>query len=1416
MPLSGEPAEKSGDPYEGPCPVGEPETAGWPGGTAGSRSRESSASSSAMDTATTYVAPRTCTVVNEGEATRDAQERAAPLSGYANAAAYVLIAEPGAGKTTAFETEAESQGGVYVTVRNFRTFDDKPEWHDATLFLDGLDESRAGIEDGRTPLDDIRKKLNRLGCPPFRLSCRWADWIAANDKEALKDVSPDGTVTVIRLDPLSKQNIKAILANNHGIEDTDGFVRAARERGVDRLLTNPQNLDMLAKSVSQGKWPDSRKETFNQACRMLVREPNGEHLAANPSSTDMGLLIKVAGRLCAAQLLSGSAGYTLPDRAEPDGDYPSFTEFCGEVGDGTARNVLGTRLFVGVSEGKLAPAHRQVAEFLAAQYVSGLLDGGLSLGRVLVLITGFDGELVPPFRNFASWLAVHNKESRKRLSELNPIGLIYGGDRQTYSADEKRDIVRNLRRESYWNPWCTRSLSMGPGIGGIVSPELEGTFRQILTDGERGSENQSYVMLLMQMLADGEPLPGLSDVLEQAIRDRTWNQGVRCAALDVLTSYHARGRLGSAGLEGIVADIDNGSLDDPQDELLGILLKALYPNVLSIAEVQRYLRKPKLVELTGEYARFWMDHIPRESTPEQLADLLDGIAERFAEYRPFMMGDVGLYTRFDQLPMELLNRVLRETRWRNSSGSVAPDRLYEWLGVVSDPGLRVPKGETVSIRFDLEWDADALKALIAHGVKTSLRLGEDCKDLVDRRLFGARPRGYVRWCLEMALAAAEDKAVAFYLQELLDSVMDGARADGLTVEEARGGLAADETLMNQFDEMVARRSRVETRSKQCTAPESAADMDSARDTAEQRAWQADIEAQEPALRPGRGAPQLLHRAAEAYLGIQENSAGRTPRQRLGDLVGGRVDLIGLLLAGMEGTIKREDLPGCDDVVRQFDRERVNQLVLPFVAGLHSLEQSRQLSGGDLNESQTHLAVTLLYMLPREFFDPDSAGGNGVSRPAWFRTLLRENPALVADVLCRSAAQKLETGVQQAIELHELANAEDHREVAELISLSVLEDFPKAKTDVALQALCWALKAALTTCDCMAVGRVIEGRLGRGGQRQAERACWLAAGYLVAPERYREDLLGLVEDEDGLKSLAMLMGAGRFPKEFTQRFAAGDFVPLVVALGAALRRDGLTERAYRSTIGLIATLGDDPSAAATEALEALSRVSDAEPWKPAILDARERQARKRREHEYRHSNIGQVVQTLDSGTPANAGDLAALVFDELEDLSFKIRDGSTSDWRQYWNVDQYNNPTKPKPENACRDAVLSDLQQRLGRFGIDAEKEGVYADDKRSDIRVSFAGFNVPVEIKRSCHPDLWTAVRSQLIAKYTRDPEAAGYGIYLVFWFGDTEKCRPTKCGGWTPETAEDVRLRIQQSLDDRDGRLISVCVVDVATPQYR
>ena len=64
-----------------------------------------------MDTAMTYVAPRTCTVVNEGEETRGTKARAAPLSDYANAAAYVLIARTGCRQDNGIRDRGSKAGG---------------------------------------------------------------------------------------------------------------------------------------------------------------------------------------------------------------------------------------------------------------------------------------------------------------------------------------------------------------------------------------------------------------------------------------------------------------------------------------------------------------------------------------------------------------------------------------------------------------------------------------------------------------------------------------------------------------------------------------------------------------------------------------------------------------------------------------------------------------------------------------------------------------------------------------------------------------------------------------------------------------------------------------------------------------------------------------------------------------------------------------------------------------------------------------------------------------------------------------------------------------------------------------------------------------------------------------------------------
>ena len=192
-------------------------------------------------------------------------------------------------------------------------------------------------------------------------------------------------------------------------------------------------------------------------------------------------------------------------------------------------------------------------------------------------------------------------------------------------------------------------------------------------------------------------------------------------------------------------------------------------------------------------------------------------------------------------------------------------------------------------------------------------------------------------------------------------------------------------------------------------------------------------------------------------------------------------------------------------------------------------------------------------------------------------------------------------------------------------------------------------------------------------------------------------------------------------------------------------------------------------------------------------------------------IEQVCQTLNGGTPANPADLAGLLVYRLDEIARKIRGGPTSDWRQYWNVDHHNRPESQKPEDACRDNLLSDLRTRLEQLDIDAQGEGRYPNDKRSDIRVFYGGFNVPVEIKKDSHSDLWSAPRSQLIAKYTSDPATGGYGIYLVFWFGEEPTRKPPS--GPRPTNPQELKKQPEATLSPEEARKISICVIDVSRP---
>lgn len=275
-----------------------------------------------------FFVPRSCIVATQdqnSDTTSHLYTEVKSLSYFRDKGAYILLGDPGAGKTSCFKHESQQQGCYYVKAREFiHDLDIDNSWQDKTLFIDGLDEIRAGSGDSLLPLDAIRKQLLKLGRPRFRLSCREADWLGSSDQQDLEWISPDNTITCLHLNPLDEDDIRKIAQHESPSLPIDKFIHWVKQQGFMQLLGNPQILILMVKAVSGGTWPKTREQAFALACQEIVQEQNRAHQQSGKfKHLALDSLLDSAGKLFAHQLISGMEGYSLSTASE-DPVHPYF------------------------------------------------------------------------------------------------------------------------------------------------------------------------------------------------------------------------------------------------------------------------------------------------------------------------------------------------------------------------------------------------------------------------------------------------------------------------------------------------------------------------------------------------------------------------------------------------------------------------------------------------------------------------------------------------------------------------------------------------------------------------------------------------------------------------------------------------------------------------------------------------------------------------------------------------------------------------------------------------------------------------------------------------------------------------------------------------------------------------------------
>jgi hypothetical protein len=1320
-----------------------------------------------------------------------------PISSFFCDSAIVLLGDPGAGKTTLFKWAAAEEGAQYLTVRQFLI----PEavlTSDKPIYLDALDEVRARTEDGDSVLDRVVGKLSTIGKPKFRISCRATDWFGEHDKSHLRHVSADGTIRVLHLLPLRTEQVRELVS--HQYIDIDEFMERARSKGVIDWLKNPRDLELLIKALGHGVWPESRQELFSRGCESLATEVNDSHTRSQFGEPSVDEVLNAARHICAAHMLAGTAGFSL-SQSVANVDYPYLADLSKP---GAYRQSLKAsarrRLFRHQGSERVTPMHRSVAEYLAARYLVDRVRQDLPIGRVLALLTSCDGGVPSELRGLYAWFTCLGTEFSEALVDRDPLSIVLFGDVTTLSTSGRKRLLVALQALADRDPYFYSEHGRADAFAPFATPQLENEIRQIISDPTRPFLLTSAIL---EGLAVGQPLPSLGDLLLEVIRDTSRAYLVTKKAVAAFCKT-CPGRIHDIRL--LLDEVQAGAVDDSTDEIRHELLQMLFPGVIDCREVVDYLIPAKPGVISTYRALFLGEDFFELLPPDDLPGFLDALA---AKGLPDEESDYS--HSLESLVAKAIARAL------DRYGEVAESfRLYKWLGI---PLLRFHhsildhESKQVIGRW-FETHTDVYRRLFIYAFEETEweNFSLFFWDFQERCQAGC-PHAFGYLLLDLVSRVDDELTARHMIQHIVRLSSDENRQDEPSLPELLQHAEHHPHLSDIWQacltpdpydhrhDNIIRQIRREKQEKQIKE----SNCENLRKVADE-------------IVSGENWSALSWLAKNYFNVVLEPSLGQLqPAERIEFLVGSEIAQIAL--EGFVASIYNPRQQSISELGMLSAQQQASGISFPVLAGMDLLWVSNR-------EDVLQLPIETLTRALIYHISITTSGDN--SARGWVDTIRAVYPVECAQALMEFWQPSLQQKIPSVTAIGKLQEWPD---IGRLTSMPILKSFPRAHR----QPLQELISACLVHSDHNEVLSLARCQVGNPrGLRTEQYLLWLGTAFLLEPSSFSEKLLEhsrrTVRKGSEIKRASLLKDFFSHviePRGDLLATMSGDAIEtMIIAFTRAYPHTPIAKVGFRygpipeyevEWVGfLINHLGNRSDRESFETLINLRDHPDMMPWRDRILHTIETQSRKRREAEFRQPTFIQVVETLRDGRPANASDLFALLCHYLDDLADDIGNAPSDGYKIFWNLDPYENPIQPLPENTCRDRLKERLGLLLGRLGIVVERERDHAEHKRSDLQVSCDAGSIPVECKRHGNRDLWTGIENQLIHRYTCDPACSGYGIYLVFWFGletmDYEKQPPQDIP--RPNSAAELEIALESLIPEGYQNNIRVICIDVTRRQ--